>query len=225
LVGYSSDAGIYAPAKNGKLVVVRALDKSGKSTSIDLARAIYYAIDNDVDVINCSWGGGGVTEALKDAFQDAYMHGITIFSSAGNDGSGNDPPSTPEVPKNFAGVIGVGAINQRGKLPSYSNYGGKSVKFLAPGDQMLSAIKDGGYGVLSGTSMASPIAASAYSWIFGLLKAKCRQSACSKPKRELQALAVDLLCKGAGHKGVEGRSICGIISVEASTKLVVATPI
>lgn len=210
-----------APAcRNGQLAVIRALDGAGKSTSLDLARALYYAISLDVEVLNLSWGGGGVTRALRDAFAAVAEAGIVVFSSAGNDGSSNDPPNIPEVPKNFPGVIGVGAITSGSSLASYSNYGGKSVMFLTPGDKILSTIKTGDYGELSGTSMASPVAASCFSYILGLAKERCSKVACKKTRKQLQDLALESLCKTADSRTLPGKSICGIINLEMATKYI-----
>ena len=211
-----------APAsKNGKLAVIRALDGAGKSTSLDLARALYYAISLDVEVLNLSWGGGGVTIALRDAFAAVAEAGIVVFSSAGNDGSSNDPPNIPEVPKNFPGVIGVGAITSGQSLASYSNYGGKSVMFLTPGDKILSTIKTGDYGELSGTSMASPVAASCFSYILGLAKERCNNKVdCKKTRKQLQDLALESLCKTADSRTLPGKTICGIINLEMATKYI-----
>jgi serine protease len=58
-----------SPATNMELLVVRALNRYGLSNSIDLARALVYAAEQNVDVINCSWGGGSDTQVLRDAFE------------------------------------------------------------------------------------------------------------------------------------------------------------
>jgi hypothetical protein len=219
LIGNDVGSGILAPAsRNAQLLVLRSLDRSGKSTSIDLARALYYAIEQKVDVINCSWGGGGVTQALKDVFDAIYDAKILVFSSAGNDGVNTDPPNRQPVPKLFPGVISVGATTQSGGMGSYSNYGRSTVRFLAPGDKMLSTIKDGTFGELSGTSMASPVAVSTYAWLFGVAKAQCRLKGCSKNAMELRTIVLDLMCKTANPQGVENRSTCGIINTEAATR-------
>ena len=135
--------GLANTSPNAQIFTIRALDSNGKSNSVDLLRGLEYAIVVDADVINCSWGGGSVTQALVNGFEKVRRKGIVVFSSAGNDGGSNDAPNIPEVPKCFKGVIGVGAVDSNGGLPKYSNYGGKSVMFLAPGDKILSATKDG----------------------------------------------------------------------------------
>jgi hypothetical protein len=91
--------------------------------------------------------------------------------------------------------------------------------FLAPGDQMLSTVKEGGFGILSGTSMACPTAVSAYSWVLGLLKSRCKSLQCLKTPAQLAQLSIDLMCKGADPVSASGKSVCGIISTERSTRL------
>ena len=80
---------------------MRSLDQSGKSNSIDLARAVHYAVDEGFEIINCSWGGGRVTLALEGLRElDA---GILVLTSAGNDKINVD--QSPQV--DFTGVINV----------------------------------------------------------------------------------------------------------------------
>jgi hypothetical protein len=219
MVGYDPTNGVLAPAaKNGKLIVLRSLDRSGKSTSIELARALYYAIQAKVKVINCSWGGGGVTEALKDAFEAVRKNNILVFSSSGNDATNTDPPNNQPVPKLFPGVISVGATTQSGGLGSYSNWGKTTVRYLAPGDKILSTTKDSGFGELSGTSMASPIAVSTYTWLFGVAKAKCKRDFCDRNDLQLREIVLEIMCQTANARGVETRSSCGIINMLAATQ-------
>jgi subtilisin family serine protease len=184
---------------------------------------LQYIIDQKIEVVSLSWGGGGLTQSLVDIFKSLRDAGVIVFSSSGNNGISNDPPNTPEVPKLFEGVIGIGAITEAKRVASYSNYGGKSVQFLAPGDQMLSTSKDGSYVILSGTSMACPTAVSSFSFVYGILKARCRIEKCPKSIVELQNLGLELMCQGSDPTGaVAGKSVCGIISTEASTKLALA---
>jgi subtilisin family serine protease len=73
---------------------------------------------------------------------------------------GNAASSTREYPagEGISGVLAVGASTQADTLASFSNYG-PWVHVLAPGENILSSVPGGEYGVWSGTSMASPLAA------------------------------------------------------------------
>jgi hypothetical protein len=199
------------PHQYHKIKVLRALDQSGKSTSLDLARAIHYALDHGIDILNCSWGGGRRTIALEEAFARAAAMGVLVFTSAGNDRL--DLDDSPQVPGNFPGVINVGAIDRQGRLSNFSNWGAESVMFLAPGTDILSTVDDGGYGAKSGTSMASPLVANVAARLLAL--AKARYPAWSRHKWRKWVL--DAMCRGA-KKNQSNRSRCGSVHAGASLK-------
>lgn len=198
------------PAPNLSLMVVRALDRSGKSNSIDLARALLYAADNGAEIVNCSWGGGPDTQALRDAFAMLRERGILVFSSAGNDRLDTD--KSPDVPKKYSGVIAVAASNRNDTLADFSSYGQNSVRFIAPGDAIVSTVPGGALGEKSGTSMASPLAAASFAFVWGAVK-----SLYPELDKTAQIEKVDrLLCDAADSKGVEKRSQCGRLRLQES---------
>src|SRR5690606_20755204 len=61
-------------------------------------------------------------------------------------------PATYDVPN----VISVAAIDNRGQIASFSNYGKTKVHVGAPGVNIYSSVKGGKYASWSGTSMATP---------------------------------------------------------------------
>ena len=52
----------FAPATNARMTMIRALGRGGQSNSIDLSRAIHYAVKIKAQVVSCSWGGGSDTQ-------------------------------------------------------------------------------------------------------------------------------------------------------------------
>jgi thermitase len=49
----------------------------------------------------------------------------------------------------------VAASNQKDQLPAWSNYGDNTVDLAAPGSNVYSTLRNGSYGFIKGTSMAT----------------------------------------------------------------------
>jgi len=77
---------------------------------------------------------------------------VLLVAAAGNSGAGTD---TVNYPGKFASVIAVGATTSS-DLVSYFSSTGPDVEVCAPGSSIYSTTLGGGYGTLSGTSMATP---------------------------------------------------------------------
>jgi thermitase len=72
--------------------------------------------------------------------------------------AGNDGDSTLEYPAAYAQVVSVAATDNADHRASFSN-ANSDVEVAAPGVNILSTVRGGGYAQLSGTSMATPHAA------------------------------------------------------------------
>ncbi len=116
----------------------------------------------DFAATNNSWGGAGFSQALLDSITRGATQDILYVASAGNSAANND--ATPYYPSSFStlasagydAVISVAAIGGTGALASWSSYGSTSVDLAAPGVDIYSTTRGGGYGSMSGTSMAAP---------------------------------------------------------------------
>ncbi|QIN81985.1 S8 family serine peptidase [Rubrobacter tropicus] len=115
------------------------------STAIE---AIQYAGDNGARISNNSWGYVGPPDpALKDAIEAS---GMLFVASAGNEALNNDTgfpipelgftvrayPASYDLPN----VLSVAAVNNTGRLASFSNFGAKTVDVSAPGVDVLSTV-------------------------------------------------------------------------------------
>jgi serine protease len=110
-----------------------------------------------------SLGGGGESQAMKEAIAYAYSKGVVVIAAAGNS---ND--NSASYPARYSHVVGVSAINAAGVKSPYSNYGA-GVDISAPGGD-TSETETGGilqetinpqtgqpmFAYFQGTSMASP---------------------------------------------------------------------
>jgi hypothetical protein len=132
----------------------RISDDTGKSDTFLLSQGVLAAIDQGVDVINISFGGGN-SDVLREAIEQAQKAGIVIFASPGNDGS-TDGIAYPAA---YPGVIGVGAVDAKGDHLLFSN-SGDGVVMGGPGLSLLAQWTNDEQIYFSGTSASSPIALS-----------------------------------------------------------------
>ncbi len=162
-------------------------DDSEGATSYDIVAAIEYAIDNGANVINASWGGYGDSQAEYEVLMQAREAGILFIAAAGNNSSDND--LIPHYPSSYGldNIISVMATNKTDNRASFSNYSLTSVDIAAPGDEILSCQRGGGYVLKSGTSMATPFVTGACA----LLKAALPPTTSYTEIKDLLMLSVD----------------------------------
>ncbi|MBO5494499.1 MAG: S8 family serine peptidase [Eubacterium sp.] len=156
-------AGIIADntTDNVKIEAFKCMNSDGTGSDINITLAIYAAIENDVNVINMSIGGPGQNASMEEAINTAVEKGIVVSVSAGNNGS----DANKYHPANIDACITVGAIDEYGCGPFWTNYG-ECVDIVAPGVAINSSLMDNKYGNKSGTSMASPFVSAAAALLF-----------------------------------------------------------
>ena len=200
-----------APYAN--LVIAKALDSKGQSNSIDLARAIIWSIDQGVDILNFSWGGGFKTQILQDAIEYGKAKKVLMLSSAGNNSLNID--KYPDVPVSFGGVVAIASSTQSSKLARHSNYGPKKVVFASPGEKIYSAYTDSSFKIMTGTSMAVAVASGTIGFLYAIDLPERERS----PKKILEEL-----CVGPTNYWKK-YSRCGeLILSQAITKILDYTP-
>ena len=162
-------AGIVAAVTNNLIGVASLASKCRilvvKTTADDDTRAgdayvlagyqgIVYAVNMGAKIINCSWGAAGGAQTEQDVIDYATQHGSLVVAAAGNDASDGF-----FSPADYRGTLSVASTGTSDKLSSYSNYG-TNIDVCAPGESILSTLYPHTYAYMSGTSMASPLAAS-----------------------------------------------------------------
>jgi len=143
------------------MVGIRFLGPWGGSTS-DAIKSIEYATKIGVDLTSNSWGGGGYSQSLKNAIDEAGLQGIGFVAAAGNGSYDND--SSPSYPASYSSdnIIAVGAHDHQGNIAWFSQWGNTSVDLFAPGVNILSTVPGNAYSSYNGTSMATPHVSGAY---------------------------------------------------------------
>ena len=121
---------------------------------------IKYAVDHGAKVINCSWGGGGYSQAEQDIIDYANSKGALVVAAAGNDGV-----SESFYPASYQHVLSVAATDQNDKLAYFSNYG-ENIDVCAPGVSIYSTWQPNNYTSGDGTSFSSPLAAGLAALVF-----------------------------------------------------------
>jgi thermitase len=148
--------GIVGVNWNVKIMGIKFLSADGGGTLEGAVKAIEYANKMGAKVLSNSWGGGGFSEALKEVIDESNKLGAVFVAAAGNESNNND--SSPSYPASYEteNVIAVAAVDNRGNLASFSNYGKKTVHLGAPGVNVYSSVNNATYDSWSGTSMATP---------------------------------------------------------------------
>lgn len=172
-----NDLGVVGVAPGARLWAVKVLNKRGSGyTSWIVAGIDWVAAHADtIEVANMSLGGSGFSQAEYDAIQGAVTAGVAFAVAAGNE----DDDANNYSPGGFDNVLSVSALADYDGVPGgianptcytdvddtlagFSNWG-QEVDVAAPGVCILSTypLEKGGYGTISGTSMASPHVAGA----------------------------------------------------------------
>jgi len=131
----NSEAGMVGVAPQTRLVALRALGGDGVGQTDDLAAAILYAANENIDILNLSFGRDRSTPLLREAIDYAIGQGTIVVASAGNDGA----VDTPHYPSDYPSVISVLWLAEDGKdVPdfSWSQYG-IGVDLGAPGSNVF----------------------------------------------------------------------------------------
>jgi subtilisin len=139
----------------------------------DLIGALKYAIDNQIDVVNCSLGSNQSSEIVQQWMEQARQAGVAVVVAAGNSAG------PVQFPASLASVLSVSAIGQQGQYPAETYHAqtmpvgpgligvngifaakfscfGPQIGACAPGVAIISSVPGGGYAAWDGTSVAAP---------------------------------------------------------------------
>lgn len=170
-------------APGARLLAITALaPNNGGGTSVEIARAIDYAVLAGARVLNMSFEGYA-DPIVNQLTQTALSRGAIVVAAAGNGG----PGAAPSWPAAVPGVIAVTATGPDDELYASANHG-SYISVAAPGVDVLTIAPQGRVGVLSGTSMA----AAHVSGLVALLLERGPNASPAQVRAVLEGTAVDL---------------------------------
>jgi len=151
---------------------------------------------NDSD----SFYGTAKSEALEEEIQVLGANNMLFVASAGNTGNDNDEVAVQRYPCSYdlPNEICATATNNRDELPNWANYGAHTVDLAAPGVSIYSTLREGGYGYLSGGSMAAAQVSGAAALVLSV-----------NPSLSATALKADILENVDRLPSLEGKVITG----------------
>ncbi|MEU9705747.1 S8 family serine peptidase [Streptomyces sp. NPDC047981] len=157
VAGSGADGGVKGIAPGARILPVKTGDFASFGPG-PLIKGVRYAVDNGARVISISGGGPASGEEIAQwqaAVDYALGKGALIFAASGNTGS----ESFRDYPSTLPGVITIGALDTKGKVASFSDYG-SHLALAAPGVEMPGRCSNDKtrYCAFEGTSHATAIA-------------------------------------------------------------------
>ncbi len=214
-----TDNGIAGVAPDTRLVALRAFGGDGFGEVDDIAAAIAYAAETDVDVLNLSFGRSKSVPVIRNAIEYAHEQGVVIVGSAGN-----TLTDDPHYPSDYPEVLSVVWLAEDGDgLPDANrSQFGIGVDIGAPGSNVYtanfpaSALQSGRsptqeelYHNPSGSSFSAPQVAGAAA----LLRSADSSLSPASVRSILTATAEDLTAENWDH-----RTGSGLLNVDAALK-------
>src|SRR5688500_14490685 len=97
--------GIIGVAPDVKIYVLKVFQKIGVARSSEIIRAIEWSIANQMNILNCSFGGRLPVKLEEEAYRRAAEANLLILSASGNGSTG-----AVTYPAAYDVVLGVGAV-------------------------------------------------------------------------------------------------------------------
>jgi thermitase len=135
-----------------QVMAVKVMDSTGAGTLDNVANGIIYAADSGARVINLSLAGTSGMSTLENAVNYAWGLGALVVAGAGNGGA-----NAPMFPAGYPNAMAVASTDENDYHSCFSNYADDYISVAAPGENILIAMPDQGYGTGSGTSLSTPL--------------------------------------------------------------------
>ncbi|MHA1964930.1 MAG: S8 family peptidase [Candidatus Thorarchaeota archaeon] len=160
-------ASLVVETPNAQIVNGKVMSENGTATSIGLAAAVYWAVEQDCGVITMSLGSSPVLgDPLEEAIEWAFARGVVVVSSAGNEGESGVAGNSISSPAIFDKCIAVAALYENGEPAEFSSTGPTFDRYMKPDISAYGWVTDSSSRYY-GTSFASPRVAGAAARLIG----------------------------------------------------------
>lgn len=203
----NNGVGVAGMGWNFRVMPVRVSDRSdGTADLSNILQGARWAADNGAFVANCSYGGGNSSQANGTGNYLRQRDALLVFAT-GNDG-------VQDQTADRSMVTLVGATNSNNQVANFSNYG-VGVDVVAPGANIRTTTRTGGYTNSTGTSLAAPLVAG----LMGLVRSANPDLTATQIEQIIKDTAIDIGTTGfdiyAGH---------GMINAKAAVETAIYGP-
>lgn len=145
----NNQSGIVGVAPRASLYAVKTFNKDGTAKLSNIIKAIDWSIENEMDIINMSFGFTEPSPTFREAIKRAHKSKVLMIAASGNKGT----RGLIEYPAQYNETIGISSINENNEISDFSAIG-PQVNFTAPGENINSTWLNDSFRELSGTSMS-----------------------------------------------------------------------
>jgi len=203
--------GVVGVAPDVELFGLKVLNHNGMGNFSAIIAALEWCIDNQIDVTNQSLGSfSNPGQSVEDAYNAGWDAGILHAAASGNFFG----IFGVAWPARYDSVIAVGATDKDNKKAGFTDTG-PQLELMAPGVDVNSCKRGGGYVIFSGTSMASPHVAgtAALCYVADIVDENGNGRINDEVRRRLADTAIDL-----GVIGRDNNYGFGLVNAQAAIK-------
>ena len=151
----NNGVGVAGLAWRARIMAVKVLGAGASGDMAAVAAGVRYAVAHGARVINLSLTGPSPGADLGAAVDAAAAANVLVVAAAGNTHADDDAIATYPAALDAPNLIAVTSSDKRGALAPSASFGRTTVDLAAPGEEILSTARGGGYEVRSGSSMAA----------------------------------------------------------------------